>query len=345
MTDRSWYPDVIATDERLAALADLSARLESLPADKVLTHLVDRVDERLLPTLAWGWHVTDLEGWRLADTPAKRRQLLARAIALHRKKGTPWSIRRMLEIAGFGAGSRISEGRIERRFDGAIFADGSEVYGGHSWAEFAIDIYLGDTAGLDAETPARIRAIVEEWKPVSRHLTRLAFHADVSDTAPSLDAPQTAAQWSGASLRPWRRMYDGSLRHDQGALLAYNGATRADGSSAYQGWTARGATWLAGAPESDTTLALIWTDTDRQQALPTYDGATQADGTTDYGDTAPVAQDAVMPITVTRHVRYDGRYRYGADNLFDGSARFDGARRYIAGRVASGNESFYLEAA
>ncbi|BBD77251.1 phage tail protein [Hydrogenophilus thermoluteolus] len=344
MADRL-APDLLALDPRFGPLAEATQRIEALPLDGLLTYLIDTVPAHYLPELGRQFHIMPLEGWQFAATDAERRRLIRESIALHRRKGTPWSIRRMLEIAGFGAGLRISEGRVARRFDGTIFADGSEIYGGHSWAEFAIDVDLGDTAGLDAETSARIREIVEEWKPESRHLTRLAFHADTSDAAPSSEAAQTNASWSGASLRPWRRCYDGALFYDQGALLAYNGATRADGSSAYQGWTARGATWLAGAPESDTTLALIWTDTDRQQALPTYDGATQADGTTDYGDTAPVAQDAVMPITVTRHVRYDGRYRYGADNLFDGSARFDGARRYIAGRVASGNESFYLEAA
>lgn len=344
MADRL-APDLLALDPRFGPLAEATRRIEALPLDGLLTYLIDTVPAHYLPELGRQLHIMPLEGWQFAATDDERRRLIRESIALHRKKGTPWSIRRMLEIAGFGAGSRISEGRIERRFDGAIFADGSEVYGGHSWAEFAIDIDLGDTAGLDAETPARIRAIVEEWKPAARHLTRLAFHADVSDTAPSLDAPQTAAQWSGASLRPWRRMYDGSLRHDQGALLAYDGATVANGARVYQGWSADGASWLAGAPESDTTLSLAWADVDRQQRLPCYDGATQADGLTDYGDAAPVADDAVMPITATRWVRYDGRYRYGADNLFDGSARFDGARRYIAGRVASGNESFYLEAA
>jgi hypothetical protein len=140
-------------------------------------------------------------------------------------------------------------------------------------------------------------------------------------------------------------MYDGAQRYDQGILLAFDGATVADGSRTYQGWAANDSHWRAGAPESDTTLALAWTDADRQQRLPLYDGATQADGGTDYGDVAPVAEDAVMPITVTRFIRFDGRYRYGADNTFNGASRFDGSRRYLAGRLASGNEITYLEAA
>lgn len=345
MPDRSWYPDVIAADERLAALADLSARLEALPVDKALTHLVDAVDARLLPHLAHGWHVTDLEGWRLADTPEKRRAILRRAIALHRKKGTPWAVKEALRAAGFGALSRLIEGRAMRRYDGAVYADGSEIYGGHTWAEWRLEADLGETAGLDAGIAAAAEAIAREWAPVSRHLTALAWRADVSEHIDSRDVPTAAAAWNGQSLRPWRRYYDGAQRYDQGVLLTYGGGTLADGSRRYQGWAANDAHWRAGAPESDTTLALAWDDADRQQALPRYDGGTQADGGTDYGDAAPVAEDAVMPITVTRLVRYDGRHRYGADNAYDGAGRYDGARRYRAGRIASGDEITYLEAA
>lgn len=344
MSDRRWYPDIIATDARLSALADLSARLETLPADKVLTHLVDRVDERLLPTLAWGWHVTDLEGWRLADTPDKRRQLLRRAIDLHRKKGTPWAIKQALHAAGFGAQSRLTEGRAMRRYDGTIFADGSEIYGGHSWAEYQIEVDLGETAALDAATPALVSALAREWAPVSRHLTRLAWRADVADTAASSEAQTTVAAWSGESLRPWRRYYDGSLRYDQGVLLTYDGQTVADGAHRYQGWAANDSHWRAGAPESDTTLALVCGDADRQQRHALYDGATQADGTTRYGADAPVAEDAVMPITVRRHVRYDGRHRYST-RRYDGTVTATGAHRYASGIPAAGDVITYLEAA
>lgn len=343
MADRL-APDLLALDPRFGPLAEATRRIEALPLDGLLTYLIDTVPAHYLPELGRQLHIMPLEGWQFAATDTERRRLIRESIALHRKKGTPWSIRRMLEIAGFGAGSRISEGRIERRFDGAIFADGSEVYGGHSWAEFAIDVDLGDTAGLDAETPARIRAIVEEWKPAARHLARLAFHADTSDAAPSSEVAQTAADWSGASLRPWRRYYDGAHRYDQGVLLTYSGQTLADGTRLYQGWAANDSHWRAGTPESDTTLSLALADADRQQRWPLYDGATQADGHTDYGEAAPVAEDAVMPITARRHVRYDGRHRYST-RRYDGTVTATGAHRYASGIAAAGDVITYLEAA
>lgn len=340
-----WYPDIVATDERLSALADLSARLEALPVELALTHLVDVADERLLPHLAYGWHVTSLEGWQLADTPEKRRALLRRAIALHRKKGTPWAVKEAIAMSGLGDGSRLIEGRVMRRYDGTLYADGSDIYGGHRWAEYQLEAHLGETSGLDASIAAAVAAAAAEWAPVSRHLTRLAWRADVSDRIEPREAPATAGQLTASSQRPWRRLYDGTQRYDQGVLLAYDGATQANGSRLYQGWAVNDGHWRAGAPESDTTLAIEWADADRQQAALCYDGATQADGTSDYGAHAPVATDVVMSMTARRHVRYDGRYTAGSDNCYDGAWHYDGQRQYRAGRIASGDEIFYLEAA
>ena len=305
----------------------------------------DTCPAALLPHLAWSLHITDSEGWRFAASEPARRKLLRDAIALHRKKGTPWSIKRILAVAGYGDYSTLTEGRPVRRYDGTLFCDGSEVYGTYSWAEFEVDVDLGETAGLDADTPARVRALIEEWKPASRHLTKLAWHCDIADTVPVDDRAQTAAAVAAQDLRPWRRYYDGVQRYNQGVMLTYDGGTTASGARSYTGWAADGATWLTGAPESDTTLSIRTADTDRVVRAALYDGLTPANGFTEYGAVAPVAVDSVMPIWGLRHVCYDGRYSYDAETLFDGAIRADGARSYLAGRVASGNEYFYLEAA
>ena len=344
MTDRL-APDVIALDPRLGPLAEATQRIEQLPLDGLLTYLIETVPAAYLPELARQFHIGPMEGWQFVSGDPERRRLIREAIALHRKKGTPWAMRRAFAAAGFGDELRIIEGALSRRYDGTIFADGSQRYGGHSWAEFRVEADLGETASLSSETAAMAQALIAEWRPVSRHLASLAWVVGTSDAVPSADASSAAAAWSGASMRPWRRYYDGAHLYDQGVRLVYDGSTPADGSRSYQGWAVNDAHWRAGAPESDTTLALVLVDSDRQQALPRYDGATQADGRADYGDSAPAADDAVMPITVVRHIRYDGRYACGADNAYDGARRYDGSRRYLAGRIASGDEIIYLEAA
>lgn len=219
MTDRRWYPDVIATDARLSALADLSARLESLPVEKALTHLVDAVDERLLPVLAWGWHVTDLEGWWLADTPAKRRQLLARAIALHRKKGTPWAVKEALKQVGFEV--EIIDQTAQRalyapfmplKIDGSWRLDGAHAIRPierlaavpqiQHWAQFIARVNLADARNADGLALAR--RLIDEWKPVSRHQIFLLWLLLVADFGAAMRVEQRLhARLPSTRLHPW----------------------------------------------------------------------------------------------------------------------------------------------
>lgn len=219
---RDIYPDVIAQDARLAALADLSARLEALPVDKALTHLVDAVDERLLPHLAYGWHVTDLEGWRLADTPDKRRALLRRAIALHSKKGTPWAV--MEALRPLGVHVNIIEQADQRRayaaldpvlINGTWQLDGSVrlraldrltyIPQVQHWAQFIARINLADVT--EAGHLGLIKALVEEWKPASRHaiyqlwLALVARHSVTSLARLHVQLPSTRLHpWDNLSL-------------------------------------------------------------------------------------------------------------------------------------------------
>ncbi|TDQ40950.1 phage tail protein I [Tepidicella xavieri] len=219
MSDRRWYPDVIATDARLAALADLSARLEALPVDKVLAHLVDRVDERLLPTLAWGWHVTDLEGWRLADTPEKRRAILRRAIALHRKKGTPWAIKEALKQVGFEveiidqtAQRAIYAPLMPLKIDGSWRLDGAHTIRPierlaavpqiQHWAQFIARVNLADAR--DADGLALARRLIDEWKPVSRHQIFLLWLLLIADFRAAMAAEQQLdVRLPATRLHPW----------------------------------------------------------------------------------------------------------------------------------------------
>ena len=93
-------PDVIALDPRFGPLSALVTRLSDLPVEKLLVYLVDAVDAQLLPELGRQFHLTGLEGWRLANTDEARRRLIKRSIALHRKKGTPWAVREALKPVG-----------------------------------------------------------------------------------------------------------------------------------------------------------------------------------------------------------------------------------------------------
>ena len=182
MTDADMMlPDVITKSKRLSALVALADRMAALPIDKDLVYLIDKVDQRLLPDLAWQFHLTFFEGWGAAASEDERRRLIRQSIAIHRKKGTPWSIQQALRVLGIEV--RIIDRMAQRdayapfhtlRLDGSWAVDGSEkirpieVVVGipliQHWARFIV-ITEHDQV-IDPTVGAYLRRIIEEWKPV-----------------------------------------------------------------------------------------------------------------------------------------------------------------------------------
>ena len=64
----------------------------------VLYPLIDQIEnEEVLDLLAHQFHI---EGWELAQTVEDKRRLIKSAIELHRYKGTPYAIKKVLEALG-----------------------------------------------------------------------------------------------------------------------------------------------------------------------------------------------------------------------------------------------------
>lgn len=60
----------------------------------------DNCPAALLPWLAWGLSVDE---WDSAWSDAEKRAVIKASVEVHRLKGTVWSIRRILAVAGYGA--------------------------------------------------------------------------------------------------------------------------------------------------------------------------------------------------------------------------------------------------
>jgi len=99
MADELLLQPSLQGDARMEALARLTARLSALPAAVPIVNLFDLVDPSALASLGEQFHVLGLEGWNAAATDVARRDLLKRAIELHRHKGTAWAVRHALETA------------------------------------------------------------------------------------------------------------------------------------------------------------------------------------------------------------------------------------------------------
>lgn len=175
MADERLLPPGIR-DERFRAFLALLDRWDELPLLPLLANRVDSVPPELLYPLAWQFGVTGVAGWDLADTDAKRRELIRRAVELHRRRGTPWAIREAFRAVGF-PNLRIDEyyGRARRN---AVFSRNGQVNRGPggAWAYFTLVVTTNPPSSpIDAQVRALLRSIAEVWKPARSRLLQMSF--------------------------------------------------------------------------------------------------------------------------------------------------------------------------
>lgn len=221
MADRL-TPDMLALDARFGPLAEATARLEALPLEGLLTYLIDTVPAAWLPEMVRQFHVGGIEGGAFATTDAERRRLIRESIAMHRRKGTPWAVKRAL--AQIGVEADLIERRDVRRaylahhpllLDGSWRMDGDghvlkpvDALSGlpyiEHWATFLVRINLDMARSYDM---AAVRAAVREWAPVSRHPVLFywlsqAYRQPVSSAQTLLLDKRICHpyRWSGAAL-------------------------------------------------------------------------------------------------------------------------------------------------
>ncbi|SEE19558.1 phage tail protein I [Pseudomonas anguilliseptica] len=139
-------PPALAGDERFAVLCELlQEEFDNLDLSPMLVYLVDVVPPQVLPHLADQFHVMGLEGWRYARDDQEQRELIKRAIELHRYKGTPWAIEQVLVTLNL-------IGRVSEWYE----------YGGSPY-RFRVDIELTDR-GIDEATYDALVDLIREYK-------------------------------------------------------------------------------------------------------------------------------------------------------------------------------------
>lgn len=96
-------PPPLARDLSCRALEAVAARISSIDLTPLVVYDFDTVPVSALPSLAEQFRMLGDAGWNLATTEAQQRALLKEAIALHRIRGTPYAVTRVLEILGLNA--------------------------------------------------------------------------------------------------------------------------------------------------------------------------------------------------------------------------------------------------
>lgn len=135
-------PPALATDARFKLIAQIALEAFQIDLSPLLVNLVDSVDTSVLPYLAEQWSLLG-DGFELAQNEAAQREMLRTATLIHQRKGTPWAIRQMFMLFGFG-NIDIEEGRAGYRRDGTISRNsGWAVRGDASvrWAEYRIKVH------------------------------------------------------------------------------------------------------------------------------------------------------------------------------------------------------------
>lgn len=150
----SLLPPALAGDLSMRALEALVARMADLDLEPTLVYDFEHVAESALPHLGEQFHVMGEAEWQLAITDMQRRQLLSRAVVLHRHKGTPWAVCKALQTVGFG------DTQIIERPPGA------------HWAEFDVHVQISSRPG-DETIVQRIVALIDNNKPARSHLRTL----------------------------------------------------------------------------------------------------------------------------------------------------------------------------
>lgn len=98
-----FLPDSIAADPDVVALSQaIAPELREVSAailDAIVLPRVASQSEAVLDALAWGFGLLQYEGWGTA-TLARKRALMAQVVALYRRRGTTWAVRRALDLLG-----------------------------------------------------------------------------------------------------------------------------------------------------------------------------------------------------------------------------------------------------
>jgi len=150
-------PPSITGDGKIQALAEAFERelkkIYELVETPAILSRIDELPEEVLDLLAWQFHV---EGWELASSVEEKRNLIKRAIELHRYKGTKWAIKKVLEALHLS-------GEIKEWYE----------YGGKPYY-FKVDLGVQDKE-ITTELRDKLINLINEYKNARSHLEEIVL--------------------------------------------------------------------------------------------------------------------------------------------------------------------------
>lgn len=191
-------------------------RFAAIDLTPLLVYMIDTVPSAALPVLAKQFDVLGYKGWNLTKTEADQRELIKKAIELHRYKGTIWALREAIKAMGFG-GAIITE-HVGQYYDGSVPHNGSIYYSRGNWANFSIEFDLGNFAGINEQQSADLIQVIEEYKAKRCHLVSLSFVKNITDNLALSDEVAFQLEYAATVDAISQIKYDGIHTYNGGNI-------------------------------------------------------------------------------------------------------------------------------
>lgn len=151
------------------ALAGAVEASFDIPVDVATVWRPHAAPRDFLPWLAWALSVDE---WSPDWPDDRKRAAISAAVMVHRHKGTLWSMRRALALAGYPS-ARIIEDYSSILHDGSFTHNGLRKYeSSDHWAEYRV-VMLQPISIVQAK---QVRAILDETAPARCRLVALDFN-------------------------------------------------------------------------------------------------------------------------------------------------------------------------
>lgn len=150
------------------AVDDATARIGSIQVLARELWNADDCPSSLLPWLAWAFGCDE---WDAGWSDEAKRNTIRESIAVQRKKGSIWSIKRAIQLAGFGD-SVLIEGDGDVKYDGSYDHDGLTTYGDATeWAKYRFVL----SRPISNQQAEQVRRILDQTAPARCLLVELVF--------------------------------------------------------------------------------------------------------------------------------------------------------------------------
>lgn len=122
------YPTIIRQDKGYTALAELSNTFPSDAVPRLLTNIIDKLENTALPLMAVKLGIDGDKGLSFTENEQEARIMLKDAVLLNRIRGTPNAIKHFAKLLQFGEVD-IQEASSANRYNGKYQYNNRICYG------------------------------------------------------------------------------------------------------------------------------------------------------------------------------------------------------------------------